>query len=105
MFPPRGVIHWMADDLCCCSQTGVPRCSYIGGMLRFPAAFSQLATAQFHLIIYSEAVLHCTVHTAGIRLVPSSGLLEGLTVFAANAGLVVGSTSRSIPMENSGPRI
>ena len=29
---------------------GVPRCSYIGGMLCFPAAFSQLATVPFHLI-------------------------------------------------------
>ena len=38
---------------------------------------------------YSEAVLHCTVHTAGGRRMPSSGLLEGLTVFAENAGLVV----------------
>ena len=30
---------------------------------------------------YSEAVLHCTVRTAGGRIKPSSGLLEGLTVF------------------------
>ena len=41
---------------------------------------------------YSEAVLHYTVHTAGGRLMPSSGLLEGLTVFAENTGLVVGRT-------------
>ena len=41
---------------------------------------------------YSEVVLHCTVHTAGGRLMPSSGLLEGLTVFAENTGLVVGRT-------------
>ena len=38
---------------------------------------------------YSEAVLHYTVHTAGGRPMPSSGLLEGLTVFAENTGLVV----------------
>ena len=41
---------------------------------------------------YSEAVLHCTVRTAGGRIMPSSGLLEGLTVFAENTGLVVGRT-------------
>ena len=41
---------------------------------------------------YSEAVLHCTVCTAGGGLMPSSGLLEGLTVFAENTGLVVGRT-------------
>ena len=41
---------------------------------------------------YSEAVLHCTVRTAGGRLMPPSGLLEGLTVFAENTGLVVGRT-------------
>ena len=41
---------------------------------------------------YSEAVLHCTVRTTGGRLMPSSGLLEGLTVFAENTGLVVGMT-------------
>ena len=42
---------------------------------------------------YSEAVLHCTVvRTAGGRVMPSSGLLEGLTVFAENTGLVVGRT-------------
>ena len=35
---------------------------------------------------YSEAVLHCTTP------MPSSGLLEGLTVFAENTGLVVGRT-------------
>ena len=41
---------------------------------------------------YSEAVLHCTTHTVGGRSMPSSGLLEGLTVFAGNTGLVVGRT-------------
>ena len=39
---------------------------------------------------YSEAVLHCTVRTTGPM--PSSGLLEGLTLFAENTGLVVGRT-------------
>ena len=33
---------------------------------------------------YSEAVLHCTTRTVGGRSMPSSGLLEGLTVFAEN---------------------
>ena len=31
---------------------------------------------------YSEAVLYCTVRTTGGRPMPSSGLLEGLTLFA-----------------------
>ena len=38
----------------------------------------------------SEAVLHCTTRTVGGRSFSSSGLLEGLTVFAENTGLVVG---------------
>ena len=41
---------------------------------------------------YSEALLHCTVRTAGGRLMPSSGLLESLTVFSENTGLVIGRT-------------
>ena len=41
---------------------------------------------------YSEAVLHCSVHTTGGRPMPSSGLLEGLTLFAGNTGLIVGRT-------------
>ena len=41
---------------------------------------------------YSEAVLHCTTCTVGGRSMPFSGLLEGLTVFAENTGLVVGRT-------------
>ena len=41
---------------------------------------------------YSEAVLHCTTRTVGGRSLPSSGLLEVLTVFAENTGLVVGRT-------------
>ena len=41
---------------------------------------------------YSEAVLHCTVRTAGGCVMPSSGHLEGLIVLAENTGLVVGST-------------
>ena len=40
----------------------------------------------------SEAVLHCTTWTVGGWSLPSSGLLEGLTVFAGNTGLVVGWT-------------
>ena len=38
---------------------------------------------------YSEAVLHCSVWTSGGRPMPSSGLLEGLTLFAENTGLIV----------------
>ena len=41
---------------------------------------------------YSEAVLHCTICTAGGRRIPLNGLLEGLAVFAQNTGLVVGRT-------------
>ena len=41
---------------------------------------------------YSEAVLHCTTRTVGGQSMPPSGLLEGLTVFSENTGLVVGRT-------------
>ena len=41
---------------------------------------------------YSEAVLHCTTRTVGGRSMPSSGLLEGLKVFAEYTGLIVGRT-------------
>ena len=47
-----------------------------------------------HLSIppYSEAVLHCSVRTTGGRALPSSGLLEGLTLFPEDTGLIVGRT-------------
>ena len=41
---------------------------------------------------YSEAVLHCTMRTVGGRPMSSSGLMEGLLLFAENTGLVVGIT-------------
>ena len=41
---------------------------------------------------YSEAVLHSSVRTTGGRALPSSGLLEGLTLFAEETGLIVGRT-------------
>ena len=41
---------------------------------------------------YSEDVLHGTVCTTCGRPMPSSGLLESLTLFAENTGLVVGRT-------------
>ena len=41
---------------------------------------------------HSEAVLHCTTRMVGGRSLPPSGLLEGLTVFSENTGLVVGRT-------------
>ena len=41
---------------------------------------------------YSEAVLHCSVRTTGGRALLSSGLLEGLTQFAEDTGLIVGRT-------------
>ena len=42
--------------------------------------------------LYSEAVLHCSVRTTGGRALPSSGMLEGLTLFAESTGLIVGRT-------------
>ena len=39
---------------------------------------------------YSEAVLYCTMRMVGGRPMSSSGLLEGLTLFVENMGLVVG---------------
>ena len=41
---------------------------------------------------YSEAVIHCSVRTTGGRALPSSGLLEGLALFAESTGLIVGRT-------------
>ena len=41
---------------------------------------------------YSEAVPHCSVRTTGGRPMPSSDLLEGLTLFAESTGLIVGRT-------------
>ena len=41
---------------------------------------------------YPEAVLHCSIRTTGGRALPSSGLLEGLTLFAEDTGLIVGRT-------------
>ena len=41
---------------------------------------------------YSEAVLHCSIRTTGGRPMPSSGLLEGFTLFTENTGLIVGRT-------------
>ena len=41
---------------------------------------------------YSEAILHCSVRTTVGRRMPPSGLLEGLTLFAENTGLIVGRT-------------
>ena len=61
---------------------------------RMDAALSGRVFTVGHCSIppYSEAVLHCTTHTVGGRSMPSSGLLEGLTVFAENTGQVVGQT-------------
>ena len=55
---------------------------------------------------YSEAVLHCSVRTTGGRALPSSGLLEGLTLFAEETGLIVGRTfGRPLRVEGSCPGI
>ena len=53
---------------------------------------------------YSEAVLHCSVRTTGGRTLPSNGLLQGLTLFAENTGLIVGRT-RPVEMEDSSPGV
>ena len=61
---------------------------------RMDAALSGRVFTVGHCSIppYSEAVLHCTTRTVGGRSMPSSGILEGPTVFAENTGLVVGRT-------------
>ena len=61
---------------------------------RMDAALSGRVFTVGHCSIppYSEAVLYYTTHMVGGRSMPSSGLLEGLTVFAENKGLVVGRT-------------
>ena len=41
---------------------------------------------------YSEAILHCSVRITGGRRMPPSGVLEGLTLFAEDTGLIVGRT-------------
>ena len=61
---------------------------------RMDAALSGRVFTVGHCSIppYSDAVLHCTTHMVGGRSMSSSGLLEGITVFAENTGLVVGWT-------------
>ena len=61
---------------------------------RGDAALSGRVFTVGHCLIpsYSEAVLHCTTCMVGGRSMPPSGLLEGLTVFSENTGLVVGRT-------------
>ena len=61
---------------------------------RMDAALSGRVFTVGHCSIppYSEAVLHYITRTVGGRSMPSSGLLEGLTVFAENTGLVVART-------------
>ena len=63
-------------------------------LYRRDAALSGLVFTVGHCSIppCSEAVLHCTTRTVGGRSLSSSGLLEGLTVFTENTGLVVGRT-------------
>ena len=46
-------------------------------------------------------MLHCSVRTTGGRTLPSSGLLEGLTLFAEDTGLIVGRT----PVDPSGWKV
>ena len=60
-------------------------------------ALSSLVFTVGHCSIppYSEAVFHCPMQTAGGRPMPSRGLLEDLTFFAKNTGLVVARTHPS----------
>ena len=84
------------------TRIGVSGCShcvvsFMGLQTEFPILVCDLVIVFFtvgHCSIppYSEVVLHCTVQTAGGRPMSSSGLLEGLTLFAKNTGLVVGRT-------------
>ena len=74
----------------CCSRKEGCRFSCIAEMLHYLGASSQWDIAPF--LPHSEAVLHCTTRTVGGRSLPHSGLLEGLTVFSENTGLVVGRT-------------
>ena len=63
-------------------------------MHRRDAALSGRVFTVGHCLIppHSGAVLHCTTHMVGGRSLPPSGLLEGLTFFLENTGLVVGRT-------------
>ena len=79
-----------------CLQTVVPHFNYTGGIQLFTVGHSSIPP-------YSEAVLHCSVRTTGGRALPSSGLLEGLTLFAENTGLIVGRTP--VEVESSSPGI
>ena len=61
---------------------------------RMDAALSGRVFAMGHCSIprIRRRYLHCTTHMVGGRSMPTSGLLEGLTMFAENTGLVVGRT-------------
>ena len=74
-----------------CYLRGVAlRFNYTGGIRLCPAEFFTVGHSS--IPPYSEAVLHCSVRTTGGRALPSSGLLEGLTLFAEDTGLIVGRT-------------
>ena len=64
--------------------------SYIGEIQ--PCQVACITVGHSSIPPYSEAVLHCSVRTTGGRALPSSGLLEGLTLFAEETGLIVGRT-------------
>ena len=65
-----------------CLRRVVPHSSYTGEIQLSPVGHCSIPP-------YSEAVLHCSVRTTGGCALPSSGLLEGLTLFAENTGLIV----------------
>ena len=72
-----------------CLQKGVLHSSYTNGI---PLSGRVFTVGHCSIPPYSEAVLHRSVRTTGGRQMPSSGLLEGLTLFAENTGLIVGIT-------------
>ena len=81
--------HWTLRMDCC-----LRRVALHSQLHRKDSALSGRVFTVGHSSIppYSEAVLHCSVRTTGGRALPSSGLLEGLTLFAEDTGLIVGRT-------------
>ena len=76
--------------MACCLRRVALRFNFIGRIQLCPAGVFTVGHSS--IPPYSEAVLHCSVRTTGGRALPSSGLLEGLTLFAEDTGLIVGRT-------------
>ena len=76
--------------MACCLRKVVFLSSFTGRIQLYLAGFFTVGHSS--IPPYSEAVLHCSVRTTGGRALPSSDLLEGLTLFAEDTGLIVGRT-------------